>query len=233
MTLRSCGSSSIRQRRRKSTDPRDARVVRHLEHPWIVAVVHVQVRDSRFRLSASSTIVLNLKTRNVRSPAPIRTCRKNTGPRESSLMSAATTTKIGARSDEPERGREDIERPLEESRRSREMRAGKTDERHTFDRVELCIRAEHLEHARDDVDLNVAVLHRPNHFERLIVRVGGEGDRDAVHTALAHEPRQIVSRSDQSVRLPLPDRATRSSRSTNPTTRRPYSGCFSILSASR
>ena len=99
--------------------------------------------------------------------------------------------------DEPERRLRDVERPLEESRRSREMRARKPDERHAFDRVQLCVRAEHLEHARDDVDLNVAVLHRPDHLQRLIVRVGREGDRDAVHTALAHEAGQIVGGSDQ------------------------------------
>ena len=58
---------------------------------------------SAFRVSASTTIVRNLKIRNVRSSSPIRTCRKKTGPRESTLIAIAAARKTGDRTIEAER----------------------------------------------------------------------------------------------------------------------------------
>ena len=185
----------------EAPDARDARVVRHLEHPRIAAAVHVQMRDLGLPDSASATIVRNLKTRNVRSPAPIRTCRKNTGPRESSLISDRERREQRCEEDEAERRADEVERALEEARRIREPRDGQPDQRNALDRVQLGVRAEHLEHARDDVDLDVAVLHRADHLERLLVRIGRERDHDAVRPVLADEVgRSVVVPSRSSCR---------------------------------
>ena len=135
--------------------------------------------------------------RNVRSPAPIRTCRKKTGPLESSLISTATTRKTGASSTSPSVAADNVQQPLQQPRRPGEVRARQSDERHPLDRVELRVRSEHLEHPRDDVDLHVAVLHRANHSERLVVRVGRERDGHAVNRVLANESRQIVASSHE------------------------------------
>ena len=56
---------------------------------------------SAFFSSASATIVRNLKIRNVVPFAPRRTWRKNTGPRDSSLMQSATAANSGARKSRP------------------------------------------------------------------------------------------------------------------------------------
>ena len=45
--------------------------------------------------SASTTIVRNFTIRNSRPPRPWRAWRKNTGPRESSLMAIAAAIRIG------------------------------------------------------------------------------------------------------------------------------------------
>ena len=174
---------------------------------------------SVFCESASSTIVRNLKTRNVRSPSPIRTCRKKTGPRESSLIETAMIANNGARRRRPAVAPSEVERALQEAGRAREPRRGQPDERETLDRVHLRVRPEHLEHARDDVDLDVAPLHRADDFERLLVRVGRERDRDAMHRVLAHETRagRTSIRSGRAARRRSARR--RESRSTKPTTR--------------
>ena len=150
-------------------------------------------------LSASATIVRNLKTRNVRPPAPIRTWRKNTGPLESSLIITAKATNTGNRSTIPvaaaTRSNDRLRNRDEPDRCGR----GRPTSGHPLDRVELRVGSEHFEHSRNDVDLNVRVLHGANHSERLIVGVGGECDRDAMDSELTNEPRQIFGRSEQCV----------------------------------
>ncbi len=81
------------------------------------------------------------------------------------------------------------------------MRNGQAHQRDAFDRVQLRVRAQHLEHARNDVDLNVAVLHRANHRERLLVRVRRERDCDAVHRVRLDERGQVAGRSEEVERL--------------------------------
>ena len=111
------------------------------------------------------------------------------------------TTRSGARTRSPSGGAEDVERALEESFRAAESGDGQADEGDAFDGVHLRIRPQHLEHARNDVDLDVAVLHRADHCQRLLVRVRRERDRDTVHGVLVHEFGQVGRRSEEFERL--------------------------------
>ena len=68
----------------EAAERRHPRVVRDLEHPRAVLGVLVQVRDLGLPLlGVARTIVRNLKIWKRRPPAPIRSWRKNTGPRAS------------------------------------------------------------------------------------------------------------------------------------------------------
>ena len=63
----------------------------------------VEVRDLVLPLVGVRVIERNLKIRNVRPPAPIRTCRKKTGPGESILIGEREQAKTGARTTSAQR----------------------------------------------------------------------------------------------------------------------------------
>ena len=98
---------------------------------------------------------------------------------------------------EPDAGADEVERPLEQPGRRREPRNREPDEWDPLDRVQLRARPEDLEHARDDVDLDVVVLHRSDDLERLLVRVGRERDDDAVDRVGADEVAQVLRPPEQ------------------------------------
>ena len=57
-------------------------------------------------------------------------------------------------------------------------------------------RADELEEARNDVDLNLAVGNSAECVERRLVGELGKGEHDAVDVELAHDLRQLVDRSE-------------------------------------
>ena len=68
------------------------------------------------RRGAPSIIVRNLKILNGTKNLPMRCCRKNTGPGESSLMAIATAANSGRSNTKPEGGTRDVEQPLDHFR---------------------------------------------------------------------------------------------------------------------
>ena len=217
----------------KATDTRDSRVVGDLEHPRVFVAMHVHVRD--FGLSRLGIVHHRPELEDVErsSLAPMRTCRKKIGPRESITIEIDAMRRSGERRTRPAAAPRKSKARLRNRSEPESCGIGQPDQGDAFDRVQLCVRAQHLEHARNDVDLNVAVLHRANHRERLLVRVRRERDCDSVHRVRLHERGQ-VSRSIRGDRVAGPRSAKRRpSRSTKPTIFSPYSGWFPILFASR
>ena len=67
-------------------DPRDAGIVRNLEHARVDVAVHVQVRHVRLEVLGVRDHRAELEDVERADRCSIRTCRKNTGPLESSLI---------------------------------------------------------------------------------------------------------------------------------------------------
>ena len=90
-----------------------------------------------------------------------------------------------------------LAKALQETGRSGQAQRREPDQRDALDRVQLRTRAEHLEHPRHDVDLDVAVLELADDLERLFVRLGAECDHHAVRGVLLDEPGEIVRIAEQ------------------------------------
>ena len=128
---------------------------------------------------------------------PRRTCRKNTGPRDSSLMQSATAANSGARNEQAEGCGDEVERPLEDPRRAREPHRPEPHERDSLERVHLGSAAEDLEVPRDDVDLHVEVADRADVGEHGLVRVVREGEDHALDPVLADAFAKAVRAAEQ------------------------------------
>ena len=109
--------------------------------------------------------------RNLESPRPMRTCRKKTGPRESSLIAAATRRNDRSEHEKPDERNQDVHRALEKERRSRPTRRWETYQRQSFGGMHGRVRTQRLEEAGDDVDLHPALVEVADVLERLLVRM--------------------------------------------------------------
>ena len=103
----------------------------------------------------------------------------------------------GREHDEREKREDDVRRSLQEPRRAREPQRRKADQRQPLDRVDAHARADELEEARHDVDLDVEVFELADDVEHLLVRFVREGDDHALDVEQAHDRGQALGAAEQ------------------------------------
>jgi hypothetical protein len=90
----------------------------------------------------------------------------------------------------------EVHRPLRRST-SATGECRETDERQALGGVDPDVRPDHLEEARDEVDLDVEVLEGADQVEHLLVRVVREGDDHALDVEDLHHLRELLETAEQ------------------------------------
>ena len=156
----------------EGADPRDARVVRDLEHPRVATgrEVHVQVRELVLpRLGVGGHRPELEDPEDLLRPAAPGLAEEDR-PRESSLIASGDPDQDGREAPASADRRDDeVEAALQEPRRPGEPERRQAHQRDALDRVDADAWAEDVEEPRDDVDLHVEVLDLADERERLVV----------------------------------------------------------------
>ena len=231
-TLRSCGSSSIDSLPQDATDAGHARVVGDLEHPRVAVGVDVQVRDGLLQLLGVRHHRPELEDRERRPadtdprlaeedrPAAVEEDRERDqqeAPAQSSRSAISETS--------------DVDRPLRAASPTRRAPRREAQNRDAFDRADAGARADQLEVARDDVDLDERVLERADQRQHLLVRAREKAMITRSTSWVCDDRLEIVSEGRGSSGRSRLSRCSLGSASTNPTTLTPYSGCRRSFSA--
>ena len=155
-------------------------------------------RARAFRSSASAAIVRNFQIRNVRRRAPIRSWRKKTGPRESSLIEQRDHERRAARGGAARRRRRRGRTPASGPATSAEPERRHAEQRQPLDVWTSRPGADHVEEPRHDLDLHVrrrsSVSHESEQLRRDVVARTRRSTRST--SSCRDESRQLLGRPE-------------------------------------
>ena len=119
------------------------------------------------------------------------------GPSESRLIRHAMNEKQRCGQGEPNQREDDVDRSLRCASQPRKSDWRNADEGHPFDRVDCDLRADDLEEARHDVDLDLEPFELPNQRDLLHVAFIREGEDDPLDIEYANEVGQLLGGPEQ------------------------------------
>ena len=91
------------------------------------------------------------------------------------------------RNDQADRRADKIDGALDQARGRAQDGRRKPEQGHTFERMDVDLRANRLEEPWHDVDLHLDISQRANQRDRLVGRVLGEGDDDPLDAQRPHD----------------------------------------------
>ena len=146
------------------------------------------------RSSASTYMVRNFHTRNVRPSWPTRGWRKNTGPGSESRMPIAMTSSSGLSTQQAQERRHPVQQVLRQPARAGEGRLLDVQQRQALDRADVHPRAGDVGELRRDHQVDAGALELPGQPAQLAgLGAGRAADRDGVGADLADQGQHVAA----------------------------------------